>query len=91
MTGGRLMDSLSDDMDRMLQQYEARAAELREEIEQRQKERDRIEQRLISARESREMLTEWRQSQEVSGKPPRALGKANLATKAGEPPVMSGT
>jgi len=91
MTGGCLMDSLSGDMVKMLRQYEARAAELREEIEQRQKELERIEQRLLSARETREMLTEWRQAQEAGGKLPRAVGQANPATKAGEPPVKPGT
>jgi hypothetical protein len=37
------------------------------------------------------MLREWQQAQEAGGKLPRAVGQANPATKAGEPPVKPGT
>jgi hypothetical protein len=64
------MSSLTDDLEDMVHHYEAKTEELREEIAQRQKELERIEDRLTHARETLIMLTEWRVPQAVSGQLP---------------------
>jgi uncharacterized coiled-coil DUF342 family protein len=59
------MDSRIDEIDETIQDYETQAAELCEHMEQDQKELERIEQRLVHLRETRLMLTERRQAQEL--------------------------
>jgi len=54
------MSSHIDDMDDLIQQYEAKAAELREQIEQQHKELERIEQGLVHLQETRVMLSQYR-------------------------------
>lgn len=49
-----------DDMDDIIQQYEAQAVELRKQVEQQQKELERIEQGLVHLQETRVMLSQYR-------------------------------
>ena len=58
--GGCLMNRLIDDLDDIIRQYEAQVAELRGQVQQQQKELERIEQGLVHLQETRVMLSQHR-------------------------------
>jgi TolA-binding protein len=93
------MDRTTDRLEAMLQSDEAKAAQLREaikqrqeEIEQLQKELDHTEQAIFYARETQKRLSRFqRQVQELGAQLPGAETPAAPAPQAARPPEPPGT